>query len=77
MRCKLRVDAVAGQHVHCTLFMDGGGGSYASCGTLTFRVGEYQLFGAALGLGCRLTDGALVFEGDERAFVEHFAAAKP
>lgn len=37
-----------GEHVHCTVFMDHADGTYANLGTLIMRVGEYQLFGAAL-----------------------------
>ena len=70
MKLNLRVDAVGGEHVHCTLFMNGG-----NCGTLCFRVGEYQLFGAALLMGADKTQGQLEAKSDDRVF-KKWAKAK-
>ena len=62
-RINLRCDSVQGDHVRCTLFMNG-----AKCGDLVFRIGEYQIFGAALGLGVELTHGQAVLEPENDVF---------
>jgi hypothetical protein len=60
-----RVDRVEGDHVHCTLFMNG-----ASCGNLCFRVGEYQVFGAALLMGAEASGNHLAVYSDDAVFVK-------
>jgi hypothetical protein len=70
MKLNLRVDEVAGDHVRCTLFMN-----RANCGDLCFRVGEYQLFGAALLMGADRTQGQLEAKSDDRVF-KKWAKAK-
>ena len=40
-----------GEHLHTTIFMGKKGQTLHNCGTLAFRMGEWQLFGAALTLG--------------------------
>ena len=62
-----------GQHVHERVFVaDGEDKTFALAGTLVFRIGEWQLFGAALGLGAANTQGRLrvVFVGDEEVCKE-------
>jgi len=59
----LHVTFVGGEHVRCSLFMNG-----ALCGRLTFRIGEYQIFGAALLMGSRLTKGHLEDVSDDSVF---------
>jgi hypothetical protein len=63
MTVNLRVDSVVGQTVHCSLFMD----EWLN-GTLTFRIGEYQIFGAALLMGSKLTKGHLSDTSDDSIF---------
>lgn len=48
-----------GDHVHTRLYMGEDKDHLALCGALTFRVGEWQLFGAALRLGADRTQGHL------------------
>ena len=66
-RLLLRVTHVNDEHVRCSLFMNG-----ALCGQLCFRVGEYQIFGAALGLGAERTNGHLECDHDDEKFRTHF-----
>jgi hypothetical protein len=63
MRVNLRVESVDGEHVFCTLFMNG-----ANCGRLVLRIGEYQILAAALLLGSVQTKGHLVDESDDSRF---------
>lgn len=63
----LRVDYVNDQHVHCSLFMNG-----VNCGKLIFRTGEYQIFTAAIGLGCKQTNGHLIDKSDEEIFLKYY-----
>ena len=65
MIVNLRVDSANNEHIHCTLFMNG-----ASCGTLCFRVGEYQLFTTALLMGAQQTRGQLLDQSDKHIFTE-------
>ena len=68
MIIKLRSER-RGDHVHETIFAGPEENeTFHNCGTLVFGVGEWQLFGAALMLGARQTQGNLrvVFEGDEQ-----------
>ena len=48
-----------GEHVHVHVFMGPNTDHLASCGVLTFNVGEWQSFGAALGLGATQMHGNL------------------
>ena len=41
----------AGEHIRCTVFSGNEGETLANCGVLTFRVGEWQLFGTLMSLG--------------------------
>jgi hypothetical protein len=41
-----------GDHVHCRIFM-GEDGTRAHVGTLIMRIGEWQIFGAALGTAAK------------------------
>lgn len=65
MRLHLRLDAVSNTHITESVFVDG-----ALAGTLCFRHGEYQLFGAALLMGANQTHGDLVVEMDPITFDE-------
>ena len=47
---KLRIKNTGG-HIRVTVFSGNEGETLANCGELTFRIGEYQLFGALLSLG--------------------------
>lgn len=67
----LRVDSANSMHVHCSLFMNG-----ALCGYLTFRVGDYQIFAALLGIGADHTNGQLRVQNDDRVFGTHDWAEK-
>lgn len=60
----LRVDSVDDEHVYCTLFIND-----AMLGTLTFYVGEYQIFATTLLLGVEHTHGHLVDESDDSVFI--------
>jgi hypothetical protein len=42
-----------GDHIHATIFIGEDADHLANAGKLIFRVGEWQLFGAALKLGSR------------------------
>lgn len=42
---------INGEHTKVTVFSGNEGETLANCGELTFRTGEYQLFGALLSLG--------------------------
>ncbi|MFH1634072.1 MAG: hypothetical protein ABIG63_08685 [Chloroflexota bacterium] len=68
MICKLRVDSVEGEHVHLKLFCGEQEGSLGKCGELIMRIGEYQLFGAALTLGASLSGGHLTMIHDDVKF---------
>ncbi len=59
----LRTNKVNGNHVHCSLFMNG-----ALLGQLVFDIGEYQIFGAALSLGATQTQGRLADNSDDKIF---------
>ena len=56
----------SGPHVHEDVFVGPDKDHMGLAGRLTFSVGEWQLFGAALKLGASKTGGQLevVFEGD-------------
>jgi len=56
-----------GEHVHEQVFVGEQEGALGLAGELTFRVGEWQLFGAALVLGAEQTSGHLLvlFEGSD------------
>ena len=61
-----------GDHIHCSVFMGPEGETLANCGELTFRIGEWQLFGALLSLGYDSpssirTHCLFTVEGEEKA----------
>lgn len=58
MIIKLRSEKL-GEHIHDTIFMGEQEGSLASVGKLIMRMGEWQIFGAALLLGAERTKGHL------------------
>ena len=47
---KFYLDVIGG-HIHMTVFSGTEHQTLANCGTLIFTVGEWQLFGALIGLG--------------------------
>ena len=67
MIIKLRSER-RGAHVHERVFVGPDSDHLALAGVLIFNVGEWQAFGAALGLGASQTHGQVkvVFEGDEQ-----------
>ncbi len=62
---KLRPRA-EGVHIKVDVFM-GFSANQALTGTLTMRVGEFQLFGVALSMGVKQTRGMVRFEMDREA----------
>lgn len=58
--CKIEYEQ-RGAHVHARVFVGAKRGALAKAGDLVFRVGEWQLFGAALGLGADQTMGHFEF----------------
>lgn len=58
-----------GEHIHTTVFSGIEGQTLANTGTLVQSIGEWQLFGALLGLGAKNSQAAqhaiVVFEGDK------------
>jgi hypothetical protein len=60
-----------GDHVQQQVFVGEDEDHLALAGTLMFRIGEWQLFGAALALGAKQTMGQLrvLHEGDEQMVV--------
>jgi len=80
MRVKI-VSEAKGEHVHMTVRAGENEGSLGLCGLLVMRVGEWQLFGAALLLGAQRMCGHLQVElpGQDsvvRALVEQSTAAE-
>ena len=63
----------SGPHVHEDVFVGPDKDHMSLAGRLTFDVGQWQLFGAALKLGASKTDGQLevVFEGDREVVGEN------
>jgi hypothetical protein len=61
MICKFVLEQ-KGEHVHMRVFVGNTRHSLGKAGELVMRVGEWQLFGAALGLGSRQTMGHLEVE---------------
>lgn len=55
-----------GEHVHARVFVGAQRHALGKAGDLVFRVGEWQLFGAALGLGAAQTMGhfEVITEGE-------------
>lgn len=62
-----------GEHIRERVFVGPDRDHLALAGILTFHVGEWQEFGAALGLGARAMQGKLTVEyvGDEEVVNEH------
>lgn len=54
-----------GDHVHVDCFVGEDGEKLALAGRLVLRFGEWQLVGAALGLGAKQTLGHLTFITEE------------
>jgi len=67
MIIKLRSER-RGAHVHERVFVGPDSDHLALAGVLIFNVGEWQAFGAALGLGASQMHGQVrvLFEGDEQ-----------
>lgn len=73
MRMKLRIDSINSQHIHLSVFSDPSfenSGTFALLGTLVMTVGEYQLFGCALGLGSLRMRNRLVLMPEDPKFKE-------
>ena len=71
MRMKLRIDSINPRHVHLPVFSDKSNrnnGTFALLGNLVMTIGEYQLFGAALGLGSRQTKGDFILMPEDPKF---------
>jgi hypothetical protein len=62
MTIKLRY-RLLGHHVHVDVFAGEDADHLASCGSLVFLVGEWQLFSEALLLGAKLTSVTVLREG--------------
>ena len=72
MKFKLRSE-LRGPHVNVDVFI--GEGHLAHVGRLTMLVGEWQLFGAALGLGAKWMHGQLIVESEgDDAVIEALVA---
>lgn len=56
----------SGSHIRIRVFMGEDKDHLALCGNLTFRVGEWQLFAAALRLGSQWTQGHLSLIVEDR-----------
>ena len=70
MIIKLR-DERRGEHIHTRVFIGEDKDHLALSGTLVFRVGEWQLFGAALLLGMEQMKGHLTVQHpDDQKIVE-------
>jgi hypothetical protein len=59
----LRVESINSRHVKATLFMDG-----VNNGSLTFDIGEYQLFSTLLLMGSKATNGHVNDTSDYNPF---------
>lgn len=73
MRMKLRIDSINPRHVHVSVFSDESvtnNGVFTHLGKLVMTIGEYQLFGAALGLGSRQTQGDFILMPEDSKFEE-------
>lgn len=58
LEIKLRA-RTKGQYTRVTVFTGNEGETLANCGELTLRPGDYQLFGALLGLGTKNSSAAV------------------
>jgi len=77
MHLHLRLDEVKDDededdYIVETLIVDG-----REAGTIRLRIGEYQLFGAALGMGADMTQGQLKVTHDPIAFNNKGGFKKP
>jgi len=73
MRLKIRIDHIDSSHVHCTFFSDNSvtnDKTFANLGKLIMDIGEYQLFGCALGLGAERMKGRFILEPEDPKFKE-------
>ena len=68
MKVKL-VAKEKGMHVQVKVFM-GEGDTLANCGELRMLFGEWQLFGVAISMGAKRTNGHLIAEIDDSA-IDH------
>lgn len=73
MRMKLRIDNINPRHVHVSVFSDESvtnNGVFAHLGRLIMTVGEYQIFGCALGLGAKQMRGHFELMPEDPKFKE-------
>lgn len=69
MHLKLKAELL-GEHVHEHVFVGPDRDHLALAGTLVMDIGQYQLFGAALLMGAKKTQGLLTVESEVKGLNE-------